>query len=121
MVKKITLTKDHLKLIPFFLIQENDDENICISKEQLFNLGSHLLEDMAMILGMEDKAIPNTSENEFGRAFEDETETYLLDLHNYLITNLSDIETLIHQYVTIGGLTEGTYKSLDNELIWTKE
>ena len=74
-----------------------------------------------MILGMEDKAILNTSENEFGRAFDDETEAYLLDLHNYLITNLSDIETLIHQYVTIGGLTEGTYKSLDNELIWTKE
>ena len=91
MVKKITLTKDHLKLIPFFFIQENDDENVCISKEQLFNLGSHLLEDMAMILGMEDKAIPNTSENEFGRAFDDETEAYLLDLHNYLITNLRDI------------------------------
>lgn len=121
MIKRLTLTKDHLKLIPFFYIQEIEDDEVTISKEQMFNLGSHLLEDMAIILGLTDKAIPNTSENENGRAFDDETEKYMLSLYEDITNNLHDIETLIHQFVGRGGLEEGTYKALDNELIWTKE
>ncbi len=120
MIKKITLTEDHIKLIPFFFIQEFGDNEIGVTKEQLFNLGSHLLEDMAMILNMMDKVIPNTAYDADGRAFDDETEKYLLSLYNYIIENLFDIETIIHQFVCKGGITPGTYKSLDNELIWEK-
>lgn len=120
MVKKITLTEDHIKLIPFFFIQEFGDNEIGVTKEQLFNLGSHLLEDMAMILGLSDKAINNTSYDADGRAFDDETEKYMLDLYNYIVDNLYYIELIIHQFVIKGGITAGTYKALDNELFWEK-
>ena len=36
MVKKITLTKEHLKLIPFIFVQEDDDYNIKIDNEHMF-------------------------------------------------------------------------------------
>ena len=120
MVKKITLTEDHIKLIPFFFVQEFGDNEIGVTKEQLFNIGSHLLEDMAMILGLSDKAINNTSYDADGRAFDDETEKYMLDLYNYIVDNLYYIELIIHQFAIKGGITTGTYKALDNELFWEK-
>lgn len=120
MVVKITLTENHLKLIPFFFIQEFNDNEIGVTKEQMFNLGSHLLEDMAMILGLNDKAIDNTNDDADGRAFDDDTEKYMLDLYNYIVENLYYIELLIHQFAIKGGLTAGTYKALDNELFWEK-
>lgn len=120
MVKKITLTEDHIKLIPFFFVQEFGDNEIGVTKEQLFNLGSHLLEDMAMILGLSDKAIKNTTYDADGRAFDDETEQYMLELYNYIVDNLYYIELIIHQFAVKGGVTVGTYKALDNELFWEK-
>lgn len=120
MVKKITLTEEHLKLIPFLFIQEFDDEQVGIDKEIMFNLGSHLLEDMAMILGYMDKVIENTKDDAEGRAFDDDTEKHMLDLFNYLVDNLYYIEILIHQFVVKGGLTVGTYKAFDDELIFEK-
>ena len=118
---KLHLTEDHLKLIPFFYIGELNHEMVGVTKEPLFCLGSHLLEDMAMILGKMDKAIPNTEHNPNGRAFDDETEKYMLDIHQYMVENLTHIETLIHQFVTKGGLTPGTYECIDREFIWIKK
>lgn len=120
MVIELTLTKDHLKLIPFLFVQEMDDDNVSIDKNLMFNMGSHLLEDMAMILGMEDRAIESTKFDADGRAFDDETTDYLLGLFNFFNDNLYYIETLIHQFAINGGLTVGTYKTLGNEMIWEK-
>lgn len=117
---QLHLTEDHLKLIPFFGIQEFNDYNIGVSKEPLFFLGSHLLEDMAMILGKMDKAIPNTQNDPEGRAFEEETEKYMLDIHQYLVDNLFYIESLIHQFAIKGGITAGTYECIDSDFIWSK-
>ena len=78
MVIQLQLTKNHLKLIPFFFIQELDDDKIGVDKNIMFNMGSHLLEDMAIILGLEDKAIKNSQFDAEGRAFDDETEKYML-------------------------------------------
>lgn len=121
MIKEIHLTKDHLKLIPFFFIQEMNDNEVSVSKEHMFNLGSHLLEDMATVLGLLDKAIPNTSDNPDGRAFEDDAEKYMLDIYHYLSDNLYYIETIIHQYAPLGGLHVGTYRASLTDLIWTFE
>lgn len=63
MIKRITLTKEHLKLIPFFYEQEEGDNKIVFDKTHLYNLGSHLLEDLAMILGYNDSAINGTEED----------------------------------------------------------
>lgn len=120
MVIELKLTKDHLKLIPFFFVQEFDDDKVGVDKSIMFNMGSHLMEDMAMILGLEDKAIKNTQFDAEGRAFELETEAYMLSLFEYLNDNFYFIETLIHQFIVQGGLTEGTYKALGTDLIWKK-
>ena len=121
MVVRLELTKDHLKLIPFFFVQEFEDEKVGIDKNIMFNMGSHLLEDMAIILGLENKAIKNTQFDAEGRAFDEETEKYMLSLYDFFNENFYFIETLIHQFVIQGGLTEGVYTALDNELIWKKE
>lgn len=121
MIKKITLTEEHLKLIPFILINEDYTDNVNINKKNMFLLGTHLLDDMATILGHRDKAIKGTSDDADGSAYPDDVENHLLELHSYLVDNLYYIETLIHQFVVKGGLTAGTYKCKDNELIWWKE
>ena len=121
MIVRLHLNEDHLKLIPFFFINEIDDENIGISKDNLFNLNNRLLEDMSMMLGFQDKAIENTKDDADGRAFDDETTQYMIDIYEYVKENLYYIETLIHQFIVKGGLTKGVYKAYDNELIWEKE
>jgi len=120
MIKKLELTKEHIKLIPFFFLQEEGDNKIYVDRTNLYNIGSHLLEDMALILGYSDSAIKGTEENENGRAFPDDIEKHMLELHKYIVDNLYYIESLIHQFVINGGITEGTYKCKDNELIWEK-
>ena len=109
---ELNLKKEHLKLIPFFFTQEINDTVVGVDKEHLLSLGSHLLEDMAMILGLNDKAIPNTENDPYGKAFEEATEKYMLDTYDYIAQNLYYIESLIHQFVTIGGLSEGKYECL---------
>lgn len=120
MIIKLTFTEDHLKLIPFFYSQEIDDDIVGIDKNIMFNLGNHLLEDMATILGLSHKAIKNTKYDAEGCAFDEETEQYLMSIFNFFKENLYYIETLIHQYVIDGGITVGTYEALGNELIWKK-
>lgn len=120
MIIRLKLNEDHLKLIPFFYINEVSDEEIEISRNNLFNLNNRLLEDISMMLGLYDKAIENTKDDADGRAFDDETTQYMIDIYKYVNDNLYYIETLIHQYVVKGGISVGTYKALDNELIWEK-
>lgn len=121
MIRRLKLTEDHLKCIPFFYINVNDYE-VDINKEYgLFNMNNRLLEDMSLILGYQDKAIENTKNDADGRAFDENTEKYMVGVYEYIFENLGDIESLIHQFVVKGGLTPGVYKCLDNEMIWTKE
>ena len=120
MIIRITLTEEHLKLIPFFYEQEEGDNKIVFDKTHLYNLGSHLEEDLAMILGFKDTAIKGTQEDPDGRAYPDDIENHMLEVHNYIVDNLYYIESIIHFFVTRGGITAGTYKSKDNELIWER-
>lgn len=118
MKKKITLTDDHIKLIPFLLLEENDDD-VVINKKVCLSMQSHVLDDVSLILGLRDKAIPNTSEDADGMAFPDEIEEYMLDVYRYVTSNLLLIEEIIHQFVTRGGITAGTYER-DEQSLWTK-
>lgn len=117
---KLTLTKDHLKLLPFILISNDDDNKIEIDKKVLLTIHSSLLDDVSLILGLRDKAIEKTENDALGRAFPDEIEAYMLDVYNYVKDNLYYIETLLHQFSIKGGLTEGTYQSDENYLFWEK-
>jgi hypothetical protein len=121
MIIKINITEDILKLIPIIFLQEEGDNKIVIDKTHMFSIGFSLMEDMAMALGIYDRAIKGTEEDPEGKAFSEEDTNYMLELHKYIVDNLYYIETIIHQFVTNGGISVGTYKAKDNELIWEKE
>lgn len=121
MIKRLNLNEEHIKLIPFIFLQESDNETVFIEKRHMFSLGSHLLEDLAMILGYNDKAIPNTENDAEGRAYPDDVEEQMLSVYNYLKDNLYYLESLIHQFSVNGGITPGSYKCKANELIWERE
>lgn len=120
MIKRITVTEDHLKLIPFIMLDE-DDYEVKINKTIAFSIQSSVLDDISLIIGISDRAIANTKNDAEGRAFSDEDEKYMLDLYHSIVDNLFFWESLIHQFVCKGGLTVGTYKCVDSDLIWEKE
>lgn len=108
-------------MIPFFFLQENDDNTVSVDKRHMFNIGAHLLDDMAMVLGLVDKAIDGTENDPDGRAYPDDVEEYMLGIHKYIVNNLYYIETLIHQMSPIGGLTPGEYECETKSIIWKKK
>ena len=120
MIKRLNVTEDHLKLIPFILL-EDDDNEVRINKTLVFDIQSTVLDDISLILGIRDRAIENTENDADGRAFSDEDEKYMLGLYHSIVDDLYYWESLIHQYVCRGGIEIGVYKCIDNELIWEKE
>jgi transcription termination factor NusB len=124
MIKRIEVTEDLLKVIPIIFLQEKngfDNKTITIDTSHIFSIGFGLIEDMAMALGIYDRAIKGTEDDPEGKAFSEEDTEYMLSLHKYVVDNIYYIESLIHQFVVKGGLTVGTYKTKDNEMLWTKE
>jgi hypothetical protein len=121
MVKRLTLTPEHIKLISLIRFEEDEEkESLSIDKYNPYELSGRL-EDLALALGYRDKAIPGTEEDPEGAAFPDDVEKHLLEVHHYVTDNLYYIETLIHQLAFNGGITPGTYKYTDTEGIWIKE
>jgi len=120
MIIKLDITEDILKLIPIIFIQTKGDDEVTIDKKHLFCIGMHLMEDLAMALGIYDNAIKGTEDDPEGRAYNEKDTEYMLGLHKYIVDNLYYIEILIHQYAVKGGITVGTYKAKDNELIFKK-
>ena len=78
MIKRLTLTEDHLKLINLIRFEDDYKNNkVSIDKINPYIL-SGKLEDIAFALGLSHLAIPNTEDDENGAAFPDETEEYML-------------------------------------------
>lgn len=121
MVKTITLTDEHVKLLPFLFIQTEGDNKVVIDRRHLFCLGSSLIEDASFILGLRDKAIKGTEEDAEGCAFPDDVENHILELCQYIKDNLFYIESLIHFFAFKGGVVPGTYKCKDNDMIWERK
>jgi hypothetical protein len=128
-IKKLKLTEDHLRLIQYIKFQKFDFNEKKRSKIShygwgidQYNLfgGNYVLEDIAIAIGKYDQMFEDTKEDATGPRFPQELEDYMMDLYEYIWTNLEFIESLIHQYVVKGGLTPGTYKCFDNELYWEK-
>ena len=124
MIKRLTLTEDHIKLLSLIRFEDGEaginNNTVFIDKINPYYL-SGMLEDIALTLGYMDKAIPGTEEDAEGAAFPDDVENYLLSVHHYIVDNLVDVESLIHQFAFKGGLEPGTYKCIDTENIWSRE
>jgi transcription termination factor NusB len=117
---KLKITEDTLKLLSMLRI-ENDEESDSVSILSEYRLGSHLLEDMAMILGKDKDAIDNTDDNPDGRTYPKEIEEYMLSLHKYIKENLYYFENLIQQYILNGKILKpGTYQANSEDLIFEK-
>ena len=118
MILHLNLTEDHLKLVRFLNVEDKDDDFLKINKKVMLTMQTHILDDVAMILGLRDKAIKNTEEDADGAAYPDDVEKYMLDTYKYVSDNMYLIETLLHQHV-MDGVKPGEYTCKDNELIWT--
>ena len=114
----LNLTEDHLKLVRFLNIEDKDDDVLTINKKVMLTMQTHILDDVAMILGLKDKAIKGTEEDADGSAYPDEVEKYMLDTYNYVSDNMFLIEMLLHQHV-MDGIKPGHYKAKDTDLVFT--
>jgi hypothetical protein len=119
---RITLTEDNLKMISALSTQKIDIPSdfgygnyiIAMQDNSLYG-GSDVLEDVSRILGIYDKHIEGTEENYNGIQFPEEIEKYIYNNHEFIVKNISIIETLVHYYSNKGGLTPGTYNTITFE------
>lgn len=112
---KVTLNEDHINLIKHMWFQDFNSK-VGIDKYDIFG-GTRLFEDMARILGLYDKVIPETIEDWDGAKFEPDTMKKLRELADFLDENILSIEEILHQHCD-EGLKCGTYTCLDNVRIW---
>ena len=120
MILHLNLTEDHLKLVRFLNIEDKDDDVLTINKKVMLTMQTHILDDVAMILGLKDKAIKNTTEDADGAAYPDDVEKYMLDTYHYVSDNMFLIESLLHQRV-MEGIQPGEYVCKDNEMVWSRK
>lgn len=120
-MKKLILNEDHIKMLQYIAIEDIDDDYVGVLKEAPFYSKTTVLEDMSMYLGIRDNSIEGTENDAEGRAFSEKDTDYMLGIYDYLVENIHDIETLIHQFVGKGGITPGTYISSNYSDIWKKE
>ena len=114
----VNLTEDHLKLIRNLNVQALTGETVGIAKDNLYG-GTYKYEQMALILGLTDKAVPGTEEDmENGTLYEKEAQLYMVELDKYINENLLNIEEILHQFCLKGGLTAGKYVCKDYQHIW---
>ena len=135
---KVVLTEEHLKLIKNFRIQKLNELNVKNGVEDwtdkyygidtygLFH-GSHLYEDMAQILGVADQVIKGTEEDVDGPKYPQELMEKFIELDEYILDNILEIEEIIHQFSWYydkqknkwtGGVKPGVYTCKDSEHIW---
>ena len=117
MILHLNLTEDHLKLVRFLNVEDKDDDFLKINKKVMLTMQTHILDDIAMILGLRDKAIKGTEEDADGAAYPDDVEKYMLNTYHYVSDNLYLIETLLHQHV-FDGVKPTHYRAKDSDLGW---
>lgn len=115
----VNLTEDHLKLIRNLNVQELKNDIVGIPKDNLYG-GTYKYEQMALILGLMDKAVKGTEEDINGTLYEKDTQLYMMELDKYITDNLLNIEEIVHQFCLTGGITPGKYVCKDYQHIWQK-
>ena len=114
----IELTEEHIKLIKNLYYKKLAENIYGIDVYDLYG-GSYKFEQMALILGYGDKVIPETVEDIFGPRYEADVQKHLEELDEFIISNLSNIEEILHQFCNVG-ITCGKYTCKDNVHLWSK-
>lgn len=83
--------------------------------------GTYLWEQMAYILGLNDKVIKGTEEDPTGPKYPEDVMNYMQDLAVFIFTHLEHIFQILLQFCTEGIQTDVTYWCYDYEKIWKKE
>lgn len=127
-IKKIKITEDKLRLISNlnfqqFEIEKNSSDAHCrwgIDQYSIFGDG-FLFEQVALCIGKFDRFIKGTEEDYNGRKYPKELEDYMWSLYCEICDEMEYIESLVHYYISRGGLKIGTYKCKDYEAspCWT--
>lgn len=114
---KLVLTEDHIKLIKNFNFERISDKHYGLDTYGLWG-GTYLYEQMANILGYQDKVIPETIESNLGARYEKEYEERMMEYDSFILENLVFIEEILHQFCDKGGLKPGIYSCIDYVRIW---
>lgn len=114
---KLILNDDHIKLIKHFNFERISDRHYGLDTYGLWG-GTYLYEQMAYILGYQDKVIPETIESNLGARYEKEYEERMMEYDSFILENLVFIEEILHQFCDKGGIKPGIYSCIDYERIW---
>lgn len=91
-----------------------------IDMQSIFG-GNFVLEDISYLIGIYDRHIPGTEDDYDGPKFNKEDTQYMYGLYDFIVDNIENIEELVHQFCTRGGLKPGTYSCLSHAHIWKRE
>jgi hypothetical protein len=125
--KKINITEDHIKLLQAIKFEEfifdGDSRNgrIGWGIDQYAPWGGNYpIEEISLILGHFEDAIPGTEIDVDGRKFPDEMHNHFIDLYEDITENMKYMFSLLIYYTDKGGLTPGVYKCNPRIMEWTK-
>lgn len=100
---------------------EDNDKYYGIDTYDLFNC-DYWYDQMAHIVGLSDQVINGTEEDVDGPKYPQEVIEHLRELDDFIVTNILNIEDILHQFCDRGGIKSGvTYVSYDYEGIWHTE
>lgn len=126
-LKKLTVTDEHVKLLQAVKFEEfifdGDTRNgrIGWGVDQYSPWGGNFpIEDIALILGHWDDALPGTANDYDGRKFPQELQNHLCDLYDDITENFRLYFSLLIYMSDKGGLVPGVYKCNARLNEWTK-
>ena len=100
---------------------EDEDKYYGIDTYDLFE-SDYWYEQMAHIIGVSDQVIKGTEEDITGPKYPQGVIDHLRELDDFLVTHISDIEDILHQFCNRGGIKVGVkYVCYDYERIWYTE
>lgn len=125
--KKITITEDHIKLLQAIkfesFIFDGDSRNgrFAWGIDQYAPWGGNFpIEEIALILGHWEDALPESVNDYNGRKFPIELQNKFHDLYEDITENMEYMFSLLIYFTDKGGLTPGTYKCNPRIKEWIK-
>ena len=98
----INLTEEHIKLLRVLRFEKIDERHYGVDNYILWACGlSSIWEDMAAILGYQDKVIAESREDPMGAICEKETQEHLEELDAFFVEHITDMEEILHSVLKV--------------------